>query len=87
MKNGADNFTVERIAELRKNIDLSDIPEIKDFSNGRLRNWKPAKKAVSFRIDLDNLEWLQSAGVEGYQKRMNAVIRWARQHDCPIATL
>ena len=28
MKSGADNFTAERIAELRKNIDLSDIPEI-----------------------------------------------------------
>ncbi|MCH5282400.1 MAG: BrnA antitoxin family protein [Treponema sp.] len=87
MKNGADNFTAERVAKLRKNINLSEIPEIKDFSNGHLRNWKPAKKAVSFRIDLDNLEWLQSMGVKGYQKKMNAVIRWAKQHDCPLATL
>ena len=38
MKNGADNFSAERIAELRKNIDFSDIPEIKDFSGGHLRN-------------------------------------------------
>lgn len=87
MKNGANNFTNERIEELRKNVDLSDIPEIKDFSSGHLKNWKPAKKAVSFRIDLDNLEWLQSAGVKGYQKKMNAVIRWARQNNCPIAKL
>ena len=87
MKNGADNFTAERVAKLRKNINLSEIPEIKDFSNGHLRNWKPAKKAVSFRIDLDNLEWLQSMGVKGYQKKMNAVIRWAKQHDCTLATL
>ena len=65
MKNGANNFTAERIAKLRKNIDFSDIPEIKNFSGGHLRNWKPAKKAVSFRIDLDNLEWLQSAGAKG----------------------
>lgn len=42
MKNGADNFTAERVAELRKNIDFSDILEIKDFSGGHLRNWKPA---------------------------------------------
>ena len=87
MKNGAGNFTAERVAELRKNIDFSEIPEIADFSNGFLRNWKPAKKAISLRIDLDNLEWLQSVGAKGYQKRMNAVIRWAKQNNCPLANL
>ena len=45
---GASNSTTKRVAELRKKIDLSDIPEIKDFSSGHLRNWKPAKKPVSF---------------------------------------
>ena len=78
MKNGANNFTTERIKKLRKN---------KDFSDGKLRNWKPLKKAVSFRIDLDNLEWLQSVGVKGYQKKMNAVLRWAKQNHCPLAQL
>lgn len=87
MKNGADNFTAERVAELRKKIDFSDIPEIKDFSNGQLRNWKPAKKPVSLRIDLDNLAWLQSVGIKGYQSRLNKVIRWAMQNNCPLATL
>ena len=58
MKNGANNSTAERIKELRKNIDLTDIPEIKDFSGGHLRNWKPAKKPIAFRIDLDNLQGL-----------------------------
>jgi uncharacterized protein (DUF4415 family) len=87
MKNGAGNFTDERIAELRKNINLSDIPEIKNFSEGHLRNWKPAKKPVSFRIDLDNLEWVQSTGVKGYQKKMNEVLRWARINGCPIKSL
>ncbi|MGI5172818.1 BrnA antitoxin family protein [Treponema sp. OMZ 840] len=84
MNNGADNFTAERIAKLRQNIDFSDIPEIETFSDGHLRNWKPIKKPVSFRIDLDNLQWLQSAGVKGYQKKMNEVIRWARQNGCPL---
>ena len=87
MNSGAGNFTAERVEELRKNIDLSEIPEIQDFSAGHLRNWKPAKKAMSFRIDLDNLEWLQSVGVKGYQKKMNAVIRWAKQNNCPIEQL
>lgn len=84
MKNGASNFTAEKVASLRKRIDLSDIPEIKDFSGGHLRNWRPAKKAVSFRIDLDNLEWLKQHG-SGYQKRLNEVLRWARQNGCPLA--
>lgn len=83
MKNGVSSFTAERVAELRKNIDLSEIPEITDFSSGHLRNWK----AVSFRIDLDNLEWLKSADANGYQRKMNAVMRWARMNNCPIATL
>lgn len=45
MKNGADNLTAEKIAELRENINLSEIPEIKDFSKGYLRELK--KKVVS----------------------------------------
>ena len=84
MKTGASNFTTERISQLREKIDFSDIAEIKDFSNGHLRNWKPAKKPISFRIDLDNLQWVQSEGSKGYQKKMNNVIRWARQNGCPI---
>lgn len=84
MSNGADSFTAERVAELRKNIDFSDIPEIKDFSKGHLRNQKPEKKAISFRIDMDNLLWLKSKGEKGYQSRLNDVLRWARQNGCPI---
>lgn len=87
MKNGANSFTAERIEKLRKNINLSDTPEIKDFSGGYPKNWKPVKKPVSFRIDLDNLEWVQSAGVKGYQKKMNNALRWARQNGCPINSL
>ena len=52
MKNGADNFTAERIAKLRQNIDSPDISEIESSSDGHLRNWKPIKKPVSFRITL-----------------------------------
>lgn len=86
MKNGANNFTAERVEELRKNIDFSDIPEIKDFSNGHLRNWKPVKKSITVRIDLDNLTWLKEAG-KGYQTRLNDVLRWARQNGCPLVQL
>ena len=41
MKNNENKFSKERLAELRKNINFSDIPEIKDFSSGHLRNCKP----------------------------------------------
>lgn len=69
-----------------KDIDVSDIPELteQDFANGSFKNWKPVKKAISVRIDLDNLEWLKRGG-DGYQKRLNEILRWARNNDCPIA--
>ena len=70
-------------------INTADIPELTeaDFSRGHFKFWKPAKKPVSLRIDLDNLAWLQSVGVKGYQSRLNKVIRWAMQNNCPLATL
>ncbi len=49
----------ERIEELKaSSIDLSDIPEITEemWKTGHLRNWKPAKKSITVRIDFDNLE-------------------------------
>ena len=70
-------------------INTADIPELTeaDFSRGHFKYWKPAKKPVSLRIDLDNLAWLQSVGIKGYQSRLNKVIRWAMQNNCPLATL
>lgn len=46
----------ERIEELKASlIDLSDIPEITEemWKTGHLRNWKPAKKSITVKIDLD----------------------------------
>ena len=67
-------------------INTTDIPELTEeaFARGRFKSWKPLKQSVPFRIDFDNLSWLQSKGVKGYQKRMNEVIRWARQNGCPL---
>lgn len=64
MGNGADSFTAERVAELRKDIDLSEIPEIKDFLGGHLRNRIASGKAVPLRIDNDSQEWLGQPGAE-----------------------
>ncbi len=62
-----ETFTAEKIEELRKNIDFSDIPELTSMEGFVLKNFKPRKKLISLRIDLANLAWLQSKG-EGYQK-------------------
>ncbi len=84
MRDGAGNFTPERIEELRKGIDLSDIPEITDFSKGHLRNCKPIKQPVTVRLDSDILYWLKGSDPKGYQKRLNEALRWAMTHDCPL---
>ncbi len=67
-------------------INTDDIPELteEDFSRGHFKYWKPVKKSITFRIDLDNLSWLQSEGTKGYQTKLNDVIRWARENQCPI---
>lgn len=80
-------LTIDEIKELQKRkIDFSDIPELtkEDFNDMYPRNWKPRKKAVSVRIDLDTIEWLKEPGDEGYLKRLNSVLRWARLNGCPI---
>ena len=70
-------------------INTNDIPELTeaDFARGHFKYRKPMKNPITIRIDLDNLSWLQSEGVKGYQTKLNAVIRWAKQNNCPIATL
>ena len=67
-------------------INTDDIPELtkEDFARGHFKYWKPVKKSITFRIDLDNLAWLQSEGSKGYQTKLNEVIRWARENSCPV---
>lgn len=87
MTNTAGKLTAERVAEIRaEGINFDDIPELteEDFARGHFKYWKPVKKSITFRIDLDNLFWLQSSGVKGYQTKLNEVIRWARENRCPV---
>lgn len=87
MTNTAEKLTAKKVAEIRaKGINFDDIPELteSDFERGHFKYWKPVKKSITFRIDLDNLAWLQSEGTKGYQTKLNDVIRWARQHGCPL---
>jgi len=82
-----DGLTAEKVAELKKRaIDFSDIPQMTQSEALELypRNWRPVKQAISVRIDSDTLEWLKQPQEAGYQKRLNAALRWARLHGCPI---
>jgi uncharacterized protein (DUF4415 family) len=76
------SITKERLKEIKefRNTDFSDCPvlteeQLAQFKPSHLRGmYKPVKKTVNVRLDADVIEWLKSGG-EGYQTRMNAILR------------
>jgi uncharacterized protein (DUF4415 family) len=88
---GESRLTEERkreLAELAKRpdseIDFSDIPELTEkFWQNAVPNpfYKPVKKQVTLRIDADILVWLRQQGKDGYQSRLNAVLRQVMLED------
>jgi len=74
--------TEEQLAELKAlaempddQIDLSDIPEITDWSGALVgKFYRPVKEAVTVRLDADVVHWLKRDG-KGYQTRLNAILR------------
>jgi uncharacterized protein (DUF4415 family) len=73
-------------------IDLSDIPELtEEFWANAVRGkfYRPVKKQISVRIDADIIDWLKRTGAEkgqGYQTRMNQILREAMLEDLNKAT-
>ena len=60
-----------------EDIDLSDMPEVLDWSGAEIgKFYRPPKKAVTMRLDADVLEWLKGYG-KGYQTRVNLLLRHA----------
>lgn len=60
-------------------IDTSDIPELSDEQWDdavRGRFYRPIKQQITARVDADVLAWLKAGG-QGYQTRMNAILRRA----------
>lgn len=80
MKNRNKNFDAELAALAMKrdeDIDTTDIPEVKDWSGAVVgKFYRPAKEAVSIRLDADILAWFKGQG-SGYQTRINEVLRRA----------
>ena len=62
-----------------RDIDLTDIPEIRDWSKAVVgRFYRPIKESLTIRLDADVLAWLRSNG-KGYQTRINTILREAMQ--------
>ena len=62
-----------------EDIDLSDIPEITDWSKAVVgKFYRPLKKPLTIRVDADVLAWLKSQG-KGYQTRINSLLREAME--------
>lgn len=59
-----------------RDIDLSEIPEIREIPSDAVigRFYRPKKVSLSIRLDADVVEWLKSAG-DGYQTRINTYLR------------
>jgi uncharacterized protein (DUF4415 family) len=78
-------LTPQQIAELDRlaampddTIDLSDMPEVTDWTNWtRGKFYRPVKKQVTVRLDADVLEWFKAkqGGKRGYQTAINAALR------------
>ena len=60
-------------------IDFSDLPELTEEQLARLVRARitPPKTPVSIRLDGDILTWLKKQGGDGYQTRINQLLREA----------
>ena len=58
-------------------IDLSDIPEVLDWSNAeRGKFYRPVKQQLTLRLDADVVHWFKArAKGGGYQTRINEALR------------
>ena len=67
---------LERINVIRdEDIDYSDIPQVRDFSNFvRGRFYRPEKQAVTIRLDADVVAWFKGTEPK-YQTAVNRVLR------------
>ncbi len=61
-----------------ESIDLSDMPEVTDWSGWtRGKFYRPVKQQLTLRLDSDVIHWFktQAGGVRGYQTAINAALR------------
>ena len=81
-KGNSDPIAADLLAQLKAlealpdgDIDLSDSPEVTDWSGAvRGKYYRPVKQLLSVRLDADLIAWFKSSG-SGYQTRINAALR------------
>ncbi|MGD0868780.1 MAG: BrnA antitoxin family protein [Bryobacteraceae bacterium] len=63
-------------------IDLSDIPEIREIPSDAVigRFYRPGKTTVTIRLDADVVARLKATGA-GYQTRINTHLRYLMQQN------
>jgi len=67
-------------AKRDSDIDFSDAPRVVDWRGAEVgKFYRPAKKPVTMRLDVDVLEWLRADG-RGYQTKANQLLRHAMLH-------
>ena len=70
---------LEALAALPEDeIDLSDIPEVRDWSGAkRGLFYRPVKKQLTLRLDADVIAWFKAhaRGGRGYQTDINRALR------------
>lgn len=85
MKNDRTKRQQEDLAAIRTmaddEVDTSDIPESLDWAGAEVgKFYRPIKKPVTVRLDVDVLAWLKSTGT-GYQTRINSLLRGAMNQE------
>ncbi len=65
-----------------REIDLSDIPEIREIPSAHVigKFYRPKKETITIRLDADVLAWLKASG-GGYQTRINNFLRLLMQRN------
>ena len=72
-----DKGVLAFVDKKNQDIDLSDIPEVTDWSKAVVgKFYRPIKKSLTIRIDADVLAWLKGQG-KGYQTKINGILRQA----------
>ena len=67
-------------AKADADIDFSDMAPVPDWKAAEMgKFYRPAKKPITMRLDLDVIEWLKADG-RGYQTKANWLLRSAMLH-------
>jgi len=63
-----------RVGDLKASVE-DDLFLVVDQEIGEESRWnRPRKRKISFRVDIEVLDWFKSRG-PGYQTRMNRILR------------